>query len=787
MKALDKKLLRDMRRLWAQSLAVALVMAAGIATLLTGLGAYYSLYETRHTYYDRSLFADVFASAIRAPKSLMKEIAQINGVATAEARITKSAILDIEGFAVPATGVFISLPAFGESHLNKLYLKSGRTPEPGSDHEVLVSDGFAKVHGFAVGSEFHAVLNGAKRRFKITGTALSPEYIYAIGPGDMMPDDRRFAVIWIREPVLAAATDLNGAFNSVSIKLAKGANALFAADELDRLLAPYGGEKSYLRKTQQSHAFLDAELKQLWAMSRLLPPAFLIVTAFLVNMVLSRLIGLEREQIGLLKALGYSSGEVASHYAKLVILITAIGILIGYLAGSVLNVLLTRLYATFFHFPYEIFVFSGWLYAAAAVIALSSAFVGAAKSIVDSADISPAIAMRPQSPPSYRKIMPAWFDLSRVLSQLTIMTFRNILRWPFRSAVTTSGIALSVCLLVTSLVSLGSVNFMIDVFFDRMERADATVFLGETKLARTIYDIRRLPGVLAAEPFRSVSVELSNGNRKKRTAIVGKEERTDISRVLDGTFEQVTIPASGLLLSDTLADYLKVSEGYPVHIEFLGAKRKSTDLPVVAIVQSYIGLLAVMRIDALNRVRGDGPVISGADILLDPETSSDFLSRVKEVPALAALALQRISLARFRETIAQNINYQIIVFASLATIIAFGVVYNSARIQFSERARELASLRVLGFTNGEVSSVLLLEYAVLTLFAVPLGWLSGYYLSWVLVQGFQSDLYRIPFVIEHSTYAYAALIVIIAVCASALIVQRRVTKLDLIRVLKTRD
>jgi putative ABC transport system permease protein len=787
MKALDKKLFRDMRRLWAQSLAVALVMAAGIATLLTGLGAYYSLHETRRIYYDRSQFGDVFASAVRVPNSLLKEITQINGVAVAETRIMKSAILDIEGFSLPATGVFISLPAFSESRLNQLYFKSGRPPQPGSNLEVVVSDGFAKAHGFNVGAEFHAILNGAKRRFKISGTVLSPEYIYAIGPGDMMPDDKRFGVIWIREPVLAAATNMKGAFNSVSMKLAKGANTQFAAEELDRFLAPYGGEKSYLRDTQQSHAFLDAELKQLWAMSRLLPPAFLIVTAFLVNMVLSRLIGLEREQIGLLKALGYSSLEVASHYAKLVLLITAMGIVFGYAAGSTLNTLLTGLYARFFHFPYEIFVFSGWLYAASAVIAAGSALVGAAKSIVDSADISPAIAMRPQTPVNYRKIMPAWFDLSNVLSQLTIMTFRNILRWPLRSAVTASGIALSVSLLVTSLFSFGSVNFMIDAFFDRMDRQDATVYFGEAKIARTVYEVKQLPGVLAAEPFRAVAVELSNGNRKKRTSIVGKEANTDISRVLDAKFEPVTIPANGLLLSDTLASYLKVAEGDLVHVDFLGSKRGSADIPVVAIVRTYVGLLAVMRIDALNRLRGDGILISGAHLLLDPEQSPAFLSRVKDTPALAAMALQRISLQRFRETIAQNINYQIYVFASLATIIAFGVVYNSARIQFSERARELASLRVLGFTNGEVSSVLLLEYVLLTVFAVPLGWVAGYYLSLALVQGFQSDLYRIPFVIERSTYAYAALIVIIAVGASALTVQRRVTRLDLIRVLKTRD
>ncbi len=787
MRALDKKLARDLRRLWPQSLAVASVMAAGIATLLIGLGAYYSLFETRRIYYERANFADMFASATRAPKQLLGRIAKIDGVAKVEGRITQTAIVDVEDFAMPATGVFISLPPNTDNQLNQLTFKTGRMPEPGSTRDVAITEGFAKAHGFTVGSEFRAVLRGFRRSFRIAGIALSPEYIYAIGPGDMMPDDRRFAVIWIREPALAAATNMEGAFNSVILKLASGANHLAVGDQLDRILERYGGTKAYTRETQVSHSFLDSELKQLWAMSRVLPPVFLVVTAFLVNMVFSRLIALEREQIGLLKALGYASGEVALHYLKLVVLISVGGVAIGFAAGTWLNMLLTRLYSQFFHFPFEIHVYSGWLYAAAATIAMTSAFAGATNSIIESADVSPAVAMSPPAPPRYKRILPNWKFISQLLSQLTIMTLRNILRWPLRATITTCGIALSVSLLVSSLFSIGSVNFMIDAVFERTDRQDVSISLGDNKSELAVSEARRLPGVLAVEPFRAMAVEFSNGNRKKRTLILGKPEFTDVSRILDSSMKQVSVPSTGLLISEALAKSLGLRVGDTVQVEFLGATRKSSKLPVTGIVQTYIGLLAVMRLDALNRELGEGPRISGFHLLLDQANVDAFLRRVKETPSLAALSLQRVSLARFRETIAQNINYQISVFLSLAIIIAFGVVYNSARIQFSERARELASLRVFGFTNTEVSGVLLLEYALLTIVAVPLGWAGGYVLARILVRGFESDLYRIPFVIERSAYAYAALIAIIAVTFSALIVIRRVRKLDLVRVLKTRD
>jgi putative ABC transport system permease protein len=270
-------------------------------------------------------------------------------------------------------------------------------------------------------------------------------------------------------------------------------------------------------------------------------------------------------------------------------------------------------------------------------------------------------------------------------------------------------------------------------------------------------------------------------------AIIGKPERMELSRVLDVSLQPVTFPASGLLLSETLADLLHARRGDVIHVELFGAKRKAAEVPVADIIQSYFGLSAFMDLDALNRLLGEGPSANGVHVLLDPAGQAAFFQKVKEQPALSALALQRVALAKFQDTIAENIMIQIVVYAGLATAIAFSVVYNSARIQFSERARELASLRVLGFTELEVSRVLLAEFAIFTAVAVPLGWLAGYGLAYGITAGFQSELYRLPFVIDRSTFASSALVVMAAVAISALIVRRRVSRLDLVEVLKTRD
>jgi putative ABC transport system permease protein len=786
-RALDRKLLRDMKRLWAQSLAVALVMASGVATMLIGVGAYTSLYETRATYYDRSQFADVFAFVVRAPNSLAAKIRRLDGVSELETRIVKSALLDVAGFDLPATAAVISVPASGESQLNKLHLRSGRLPDAGSSSQAVVNEKFAAAHHLGAGSGIDIVLNGTRRHLTITGTALSPEYIYAIGPGDMMPDNRRFAVVWMREPALAAAFNLKGAFNSVVLRLLRDADTEDVLQSLDLMLMRYGGEGAYTRKDQISHAFLDAELKQLRTMSRILPPVFLIVTAFLVNMVLSRLVLLEREQIGLLKAIGYTPLEIAAHYAKLILLIGCLGIVIGFAAGTWLSHGLTVLYSRFFNFPYQIFIVSPGLYAISATVAAGAALIGGMRAVLQAAALSPAVAMLPPTPPSYRRAFSGSFQPLRHFSQLTIMVLRNIIRWPLRALLTSLGIALSIGLLVSSLFSNGAVDYMIGVNFDQADRQDASIAFGEPLSSPVLQEAQRLPGVMRAEPFLSTASRLTNGNHTKRVSLLGKPADMDVSRVLNLALQPVEMPRSGLVLSEALAKDLQVRTDDTVHVELLGRHHKGADIRVAEIIQSYFGMAAFMHIDTLSNLLGEGPRVSGVHLLLDPAKKEAFFAKVKRQPALSALALQRVSLAMFRQTVVENIHIQIAVYASLASIIAFGVVYNSARIQFSERARELASLRVLGFTDYEVSRVLLLEFALLTLAAIPVGWLTGYGLTYILTQGFQSDLYRVPLIIERSTYAYSALIVIAAVTVSALVVRRRVSRLDLVSVLKTRD
>jgi putative ABC transport system permease protein len=787
MRALDLKLLRDLERMWAQALAIALVIAGGVSTVVLAVGSLRSLEETQLAYYERYQFADVFALVRRAPRSLLDQIAEIPGVAAVEGRIAKLALLDIPRFREPATGQFISLPESGQPALNRLYMRMGRLPEPGRADEVVVTEGFAKAHAFTIGSHFAAVLNGRKRDLAIVGTALSPEFIYSIGPGDRMPDERRFAIVWMSEKALASAYDLDGAFSSVNLKLLRTASEREVIRRLDALLDRYGGHAAYGRKDQTSHAYLAHGLDMLRNMSRTLPPIFLLVAAFLLNVTLSRVVALEREQIGLFKALGYRNVDVALHYVKLVVVIAVIGIVIGSAAGTWLGTYITELYGDFYRFPFLVFVQNPDLYFAAAALSLVAAIVGALRALRDVVTLPPAVAMQPPAPPRFRRLLPARLAIRNVLSQPIVMMLRNLTGHPIRAMFTTLGLALATGILMASLFLNGTMEALIDVTYFMSDRQDAMVSFVERRPLNVVNEVARLPGVVAAEAYRAVPVRIRRGNVERRVVISGRPRDAELSRIIDVELRPVVLPEAGLAISSWLARILGVRTGDFVEVDLLDGQRRTVSLPVVALVEDYFDMQGMMDSDALAGLMREAPAANSVNVSLDASARDRFYDAIKRLPTVGGLVLQRVSLANFREQIAVLVTTMANIYTGLAVVIAFGVVYNNARISLSERARELASLRVLGFTPSEAFRILLLELALLTLVAQPPGWAFGYGLAWTLKTNLAADVMRAPLIVEHSTYVFASAIVIFAAAFSALVIRERINRLDLVAVLKTRD
>lgn len=785
MDALDLKLLRDFRRLWAQGLAIALVLACGVAILLTAFGMYRALNETRTAYYERNSFANIFANTRRAPVSILREIEAIPGVSTVEARVTGDVIVQVPGQSASAVGRVLSLPDHGRPQLNIPIVRRGRLPE--TPDEIAVNAPFAEANGLALGDRIEVNLDGRRRDLAITATMLSPEFIYTLGPGALMPDNVGFGIIWMPRAAAEAAFDMGGAFNDISLALDARTAIEPVIDALDTLLEPYGGLGAYGRDRQQSNSFIDAEITQLRSTAMILPPVFFGISAFLVAMVMGRIVTLERSQIGLLKALGYSDAEVCLHYLMLAALIATVGILVGWAVGTALARGLAALYATFFDFPFLIFRISPSVYAASAAMALATTTLGATRSALAAARLAPAIAMQPPAPPRFRQTLVDRVMAAAHLAQPTIMILRSLTRWPGRSAMTTLGLALAVAAVMTSSFMKDSLDAIIDTAFYQSNRQHAMLLFSKDVPLSALASVARLPGVRQVEGQQSHAAILRNRHIEVRTGVEARLPGADLSRVitLDGT--ALNMPPGGILLSERLADKLHVGFGDTIEVEFLSGKRGTYDLTVEGLVTQYFGLGAYVDLEYLNHLFQQSPRISVANVTLDETRLDELHAAITDTPALTGTVMMVQTRRAFQDTLRRNVAIMTTVYVTIAVLISVGVAYNGARVQLSERARELASLRILGFSNAQVSYILLGETLLLACLAQPLGWALGWVFTFALASSYSSDLYALPHVVKPASMTTASLIVLAASVASVLLVRRRLDNLDLVAVMKTRE
>ena len=785
--ALDRKLLRDVWKMRSQAFAIAMVVAAGVSLFVMYLANFDSLQRSQAAYYQRQRFGDVFASAKRAPLSLGAEIAKIPNVSAVELRVVAEVTLDVPGLDEPAHGRLVSIPPDRRPLVNDLYLRTGRWIDPAKPDEVIASEGFVNAHHLAPGDRVTAIINGTRRTLTIAGVGISPEYIYVIRPSEMVPDDRRFGIFWMDYRALAAAFDMEGGFNDVTLTLAPGAAPDDAIARLDRLLERYGGIGAIPRELQLSHWTLENELKQLESMGLVLPLIFLLVAAFVLNVALTRALSLQRAQIASLKALGYSDAALAWHYIKWALLIAGGGLAIGVAAGSWLGSMVGDLYNEFFRFPDLVFVLPGSTFIEATVLTLGAAVLGAYSAVMRAVRVPPAEAMRPEPPARYRR---SWLETPRLASRVGLigrMVVRNLSRHPLRAAVSIFGIAAAFGLLMVGRVMVDAMNHLIDTQFWIAQRQDAAVAFIEPRANAARHNLASLPGALAVEPLRVVPIKIQAGHRYRYLSLNGVAFDARLNRIVDGEGRVFSPPPSGVMLSRMLADRLGVSPGQRVTIEILEGERRTQQLDVAAVVDDVMGLSAYMEMTALHQLMREGDVASGAMMIVDAQQQQQLSQALKEMPDVAGVTFKRTVLRTFRETMAATMDMTVLINLIFAGIIAVGVVYNAARVALSERSHELASLRVLGYTRAEISLILLSELAVLTIVALPFGFVFGHSLARLIFSLVQSEVYRFPMYVSAAAVAWTALAILAAAALSGLAVRRRLDRLDLIAVLKVRE
>jgi putative ABC transport system permease protein len=787
MAILHRKLVRELFHMRGQAIAIALVIACGVASFVSMRSMYRSLQNSQNDYYARYRFADVFAELKRAPDSVAERIRQIPGVAEVQTRVILDATLDVPGLNEPAVGRLISIPPRPTPMLNDLFLRNGRYVTPGANDEAIASEAFSNANRLDVGSEVQAVINGRWKKLRIVGIALSPEYIYEIrGSGSLFPDNKRFGVLWMSRDVLGPAFNMDGAFNSIAVKLLRGASEPDVLLRVDRELERYGGLGAYGRADQLSHRFISDEISQNRITANIIPAIFLAVAALLVHFVLTRLVSTQRKDIAIIRAFGYSSFDIAAHYLQLGMFIIFFGYLLGCGIGWYFGLKLAALYADFYRFPIlnyrvELSVFS-W----AGLISVVTAILGTAGAVQRATALPPAEAMRPEAPARFRPMLIDRLGV-KIFSPAVRMIIRNLERRPWKAIASGFAICCSIMIVVVEFGLFDALDRMMKVQFQDVQREDVAVTLNESHSARTRFELARLPGVIQSEPFRAVPARLRYEHRSRRTAILGLPSPSDLRLIIDRNGSSISVPSSGILLTSTLADILGVSPGQELTVEVLDGKRPVRRVMVTGTADELLGTSAYMDKVALNQLMQEGETVSGALLQVDGNKKDDLYRTLKHLPAVAAVSIKEAALTSFKDTISQSMTLSIGVLIVFASVIAMGMIYNGARIALSERANELATIRILGFTRQEITVILLGEQAVVTALALPFGFAAGYGVCALLSARLETELYRMPLVIESSSYAWAFLIVLFSAVMSGFLISGRLAKLDIVAVLKSRE
>jgi putative ABC transport system permease protein len=787
MKALDRKVLRDLGSMRGQMLAIALVIVGGVATYVCMQSVKHALEDSLDAYYRDYRFADGFASVRRAPASLGKRLLDIPGVEELETRVSAPATLEVPGFDEPVSGQIVSIPEGVEPVLNQLCLRKGRLVRAGREDEVVLNEPFAEAHQLEPGDELGAIIKGHRKRLRVVGIALSPEFLMQLQPGSLFPDPQRYGILWMGREALAAAYEMEEAFNDLAFTVSPGADVSEVIRRLDLLLAPYGGPGAIPRRDQASNFFIHEEFRQLRSSSTTLPIIFLCVAAFLLNVVVGRLISLQREQIGILKAFGYRSLDVGVHYLKLVLLVGLVGAAGGSALGLWLGRLMGDLYLEYYRFPALYYGASGHTVVEAVFLTLGAAVLGVLQAVRRAVRLPPAVAMRPPSPPLYRATFFERLGLQGAFDEPTRMIARNIERRPLRALLTATGMASSCAILIMGIFFVDSFEYVMRVQYGLAQRESLTASFVEPTSTRAVHEIAALSGAVYAEPFRSVPVRLRHEHRRYDTAIEGMPPRPYLHRLIDKDLRVVPVPKDGIVLTERLAQILGVREGDEITVDVREGSRQTRTERVAGLTRQFIGIAAYMDLGALNRLAGNGQAVSGVYLMTDSRYVDALTRALQRRPRVGAIVSQERAIAAFQESYDRSVLTVTFILSLFAGVIAFGVIYNSARIALSERDRELASLRVLGRTRGEIAYILLGELALLTLIAIPIGLGLGSIAASGLAKSLETDLYQFPFIMGRRTLGLAAAIVLFSAVISALIVRFRLARLDLIGVLKTRE
>jgi putative ABC transport system permease protein len=780
-----RKALRDLRLLRGQLLAIILLVAAGSATFIMMRSMHSSLVVSLEAYYRTQGYPDIFVDVKQAPSSVYETLRRIEGVSDVRLRVRQHVPVDIPGLEEVASAEVVSLPIVASS-LSSLHYVSGSAPDAETANAAVVYAPFAEANNLCVGDSITVLLNGARTRLRIAGTAISPEYLIIMSPGTLMLDNRRNGVLWMHDEVLATRYNMAGGWNSAVIRVRNGLDPARLRTVIDDAVRPFGSFGASLRNDQLSHRFITDEIRQNEVSALIIPSIIYGVAIFLLNISISRLVLSQRSIVAVLRAFGYSRGAIAGHYVVVAMVVVVIGTLIGAAIGYAGGIRLAQWYMEFYRFPKLIFSIPNqtmFLTVGLAVVAAVVGTLGATRTVFL---MQPAEAMKPPAPKTFRPgpltlLSAAWHI--RATSRLML---QNIDRRLLPSLLVLGMIALATSIIILSRYIDDAMDHMMYVEYDRSKLASATVTFNRAVPYAAARELESVDGVARSEPFRSIGIDILASNETYRTTLSSRKPDSRLIRIVDGDGNLQRVPKAGMMMTEYLARRLRLDVGDTVRMVLLEARRDTVSMILASTPREALGAQCYASIEALSELCHEEPLANGAFIESAPVSTARIQSRLKDRPAVIGVLFRDVAIASFTDVYGGNVLVVALYLLLLACLVAIGVLYNNARIVIAERSAELASMRIQGFTVGEVARIILGEQCLITLVGIPLGVGLGIVLCYAISSSVQADFLRIPFAVSRMTILVSASVIIVVSAFVALRIYIMLQRLDLVAVLKER-
>ncbi|HQU42237.1 MAG TPA: FtsX-like permease family protein [Pirellulales bacterium] len=792
MTVLDRKLLRDLRHSGGLLLAITSIMAVGVACYVALGFAYRNLSRAQHRYYADCRMADFSLEVKKVPVSELAAVAKLPGVVEVRPRIQFFATVDIERIAEPLNGIVLSLPDRRGPTINDVLLRRGGYFTDARSNEVIVNEKFARFHGLGPGQWIHLILNNRRQELFIVGTAMSSEFTYLVGPGSIMPDPEHLGVFYLKHSYAEEVFDFDGACNQVlgllSPQLRDRPEETMRRAEL--LLDSYGVFTSVPLSQQRSSRFVSNEISGVKAFGVVDALIFLAVAALVLNVLMTRLTEQQRVIVGTLKAIGYLDRQVFAHFLKFGLAVGVLGGVLGGGLGYAISFGMTGLYRKFFEFPTLDNQFYFDIFVQGVLVSLACALIGSVHGARAVLRLEPAVAMRPKPPAQGGAI---WLErFGRFWKSLSFawrMTLRNLVRQRFRTAAGVFAAAMGAGMSVNALMLAEATRFLVDFQFFQVQRSDIDLAFEDERSEAALTEARQLPGVDRAEPTLSVGCTFVNGPHSYKGGITGlaRDARLTVPRDLAG--RRLRIPESGLVMSRKLAELLYLEHGDLVEIRPTKGLREPRRVPVVGIADSYMGLTVYADIHYLSRLVHEELAVSGVQLAIDPrrDVVRSLYRELKRLPGVQSVSSRADAVANVMDTLIKNQRVFIGLLVLFAGVIFFGSVLNSSLIGLAERQREVATLRVLGYTEWQVGNLFLRESLLLNTLGTLAGMPLGYLLNWGITVAYDTDLFRIPVVDPtQSCLATFAIGGSFALLAHA-VVQRAIFRMDWLEAMKTKE